>query len=296
MSSLFRPYRTLSCAAVLIVICLGTIRASGARPAPVAARSGASPLAGFELTGDPASASGAMWTYKATSDGVSYDLRGILLKPAGAGPFPAVIISHGMRGNVLGNPRVMATLMVSWGLVCIATNYTHSSGVPIGSPGDAREPGASLPNLQRAHKLLDILRSLGYVDMTRVAAHGHSMGAYVTSALVGAYSSEFRVASHTAGGVRPPRVVAGPAPTERQVSGIQVPYQIHHGRADEVVPLAYDERLASLLAARNVPHEIFLYPGASHTEVILNREVFARIHDWYAKWGMFDGTGGATRK
>ena len=37
----------------------------------------------------------------------------------------------------------------------------------------------------RGHKLLEVLAALGYVDPSRVAAHGHSMGAFVTTALVG---------------------------------------------------------------------------------------------------------------
>ena len=54
---------------------------------------------------------------------------------------------------------------------------------PIGSPGTAAEPGASQANILRAHKLLNILSGLAYVDMNRVAAHGNSMGAYVTTVL-----------------------------------------------------------------------------------------------------------------
>src|SRR5216683_1403033 len=120
----------------------------------------------FQLSGDPESFSGATWTYKATTDGVMYDLQGILWKPRGQGPFPAVIISHGLDNNA-GNGGVPGTAreMVTWGLVCIATNYTHSAGVPIGSPGTAAEPGASQANILRAHKLLDILLGLGYVDL-----------------------------------------------------------------------------------------------------------------------------------
>ena len=63
-------------------------------------------------------------------------------------------------------------------------------------------PGASRANILRARATYEILRSLGCVDVTRVAAHGHSMGAFLTAALVGAYLADFRVASHTAGGVR----------------------------------------------------------------------------------------------
>src|SRR5688572_21875571 len=101
-------------------------------------------LAGFQLTGDPESSSGATWIYRATTDGVAYDLRGILLKPRGQGPFPAVILSHGGFQNAL-TMIPAATEMVTWGLVGIATNYTHATdtGAPLGSPGTDGERGAN---------------------------------------------------------------------------------------------------------------------------------------------------------
>jgi dienelactone hydrolase len=245
----------------------------------------------FQLSGDPESLSGATWTYKATTDGVAYDLQGILLKPRGQGPFPAVIISHANTSNANGGDvRTAATEMVTWGLVCIGTNYTHAGGVPIGSPGTAAEPGASQANILRAHKLLDILSGLAYVDMNRVAAHGQSMGAFVTTALVGAYPSAFRVASHAAGGVTDPRGPQDPVPSPAQAAGIRTPYGIHHGDADATVPLSFDQRLASILDANGVPHELFVYPGAGHTNVdpfAQSPVFFARVRAWYAKYGLF---------
>jgi dienelactone hydrolase len=135
---------------------------------------------------------------------VVYDLQGILLRPPGAGPFPAVIISHGAGNNANGYSRAVAQVMVGWGLVCIATNYTHAGGVSIGSPGSTNELGASLANVRRAHALLDILGALGYVDVRRVALHGHSMGAYVTTATASATPTLSALC-------RIPRAVYGPA-------------------------------------------------------------------------------------
>jgi dipeptidyl aminopeptidase/acylaminoacyl peptidase len=244
-------------------------------------------LTGFQLTGDPASPNGATWTYRDTVDGVVYDLQGFIRKPAGNGPFPAVILSHGAGGSANGYSRGIANVMVSWGLVCIATNYTHAgSNVPVGLPGTAAEPGASAANVQRARGLIEILRSLGYVDLQRVAAHGHSMGAFVTTALLGAHPDLFRVASHTAGGARPD-FVTGPAPAASQVTGLRTPYQLHHGDADVVVPLSSDQRLATLLVERGVTHELVVYPGATHSDVANNTVVLERIRNWYTTHGLF---------
>jgi dienelactone hydrolase len=214
------------------------------------------------------------------------DLQGILLKPAGAGPFPAVVISHGAGGNASGYARMIAAEMVRWGVVGIAVNYTHAGGAAVGAPGGAGDPGASDANIIRAHTTYELLRTLGYVDMTRVAAHGHSMGAFVTAALIAAYPADFRAASHTAGGVRTGGA-SGAAPSEAQVATIRTPYQLHHGDADPVVALAQDLRLSTLLRERGVVHELHVYPGADHDDVPFNATVLSRVRAWYAAHGMF---------
>lgn len=254
----------------------GSDRSSPTAPSPAPAGSA------FVLSGDPESAQGATWTYKGSLDGVTFDLQGILLKPAGGGPFGAVVISHGAGGNVGALPRTLAIEMRRWGLVGIATNYTHSAGVPIGAPGTLSEPGASDANVQRAHAVREILKTLGYVDQTRVAAHGHSMGAFVTTALVAAYPADFRVASHTAGGIKLPGIIVGPAPSEAQARRIRTPYQLHHGDQDDVVPIAQDQRLDTVLQANLVPHEFHVYVGGTHTDVSQSPTVLARVRAWYA--------------
>jgi dienelactone hydrolase len=242
---------------------------------------------GFVVSGSPAGATGATWTYKGTSAGVTYDLTGVLYKPTGAGPFPAVVLSHGHDGTAPFYASLIAPTMVSWGLVCIGVNYTHAAGVPIGSPGTSADSGASLANVERAHMTYELLRKLGYVDMTRVAAHGHSMGAFVTVALLGAYPNDFRVASHTAGGVRPSFIVSGPGPTVTQARTIRTPYQIHHGDADSTVSLSYDIRLDSLLTSLNVQHALDVYQGLGHNDVRALPLMLQRVHDWYTAHGMF---------
>lgn len=240
---------------------------------------------GLALKGDPESAEGATWTFTGNVAGATVDLQGILLKPRGGGPFPAVIISHGAGGNAAGYSQSIANEMVTWGLVCIATNYTHAAGVPIGSPGTTNEPGASPANVARARAAYEILRSLAYVDLTRVAAHGHSMGAFVTTALVASFPNDFRAASHTAGGVRPDSS-SGAAPTESQARSIRAPYQLHHGNADTTVALTMDQRLADVLQGIGTSRELFVYQGFEHNDVSRDPTVLTRIRAWYAAHGM----------
>lgn len=209
------------------------------------------------------------------------------MKPRGTGPFPAVIISHGAGGNATGYSRSIANEMVPWGLVSVATNYTHAGGVPLGAPGSANDLGASDANVLRVRAVREILRTIGYVDLSRIAAHGHSMGAFVTAAAVSTYPNDFRVASHTAGGVRPDGSGVAAAPLESQVRNIRTPYQLHHGDADVVVPLSMDQRLASVLLSRGVLHELHVYPGVDHNDISRSASMYARVRAWYALHGLF---------
>jgi dienelactone hydrolase len=275
--------------ALLVVAACGGGSSSSSPSAPSgpppASPSAPSTPATFSVQGDPGSALGATWTYRGTVAGVTFDLQGILLKPAGAGPFPAVVVSHGAGGNATAYSRGVAVEMVRWGMVAIATNYTHAGGVPLGAPGTADETGASQANIQRAHAAYEILRTLGYVDISRVAAHGHSMGAFVTAALTGAYPGDFRAASHTAGGVRIDGI-AGPAPVEAQVRTIRASYQMHHGDRDTVVQLALDQRLDSILQAAGVVRELLVYPGADHDDVARDPVMLSRVRAWYTTHGV----------
>ena len=248
----------------------------------------ASPDTGFVVTGDPTSRHGATWTFRGTVDGVSYDLAGALYRPEGAGPFAAVIASHGFEGNGPFFARIVCPTFVSWGLVCIAPNYTHASGVPIGAPGNSTAPGASRANVLRLRMTVLLLRRLGYVDSSRIALHGHSMGAYLSVAAAAAIPNAFRAASTTGGGIRPDGLrTAAPAPTSQVARSVRTPFQMHHGASDNTVPLSFDERLSEVLAAEHVPHELFTYPGRGHLEVRSDSLVMGRIRAWYAAHGMF---------
>src|SRR4051812_6163353 len=47
-------------------------------------------------------------------------VKGIFLKPSGKGPFPAILISHGLGGNARGFGLPKAKDFVKLGYVCIA--------------------------------------------------------------------------------------------------------------------------------------------------------------------------------
>jgi len=156
----------------------------------------------FVVSGNPRSSNGATWTYRATEQGVQYALEGVLfVPPSGTGPFPAVVVSHGKGGTPRGYSATIARTMVTWGMVAIGTMYTHAPDAEdLGNLPNGPD-GASTANVQRANKARDLLTCVGGVNMSRVAAPGHSMGAFVTGQALGTFPTAFRAASHTAGGV-----------------------------------------------------------------------------------------------
>src|SRR5262245_27203172 len=103
------------------------------------AQTSAESLPGLKLDGE-------RWTY----EGDGFSLRGILLKPEGKGPFPAVLISHGLGGTATTFGMGKAREMTKWGLVCMACDFTHAGGPRGGklNPGgpDRQTYGASEEN------------------------------------------------------------------------------------------------------------------------------------------------------
>ena len=69
--------RALVLIVVVVAGCGGSESSSPTAPSPPA------PSASFTLQGDPESTQGATWTYRGSLQGVTFDLQGILLKPAG---------------------------------------------------------------------------------------------------------------------------------------------------------------------------------------------------------------------
>jgi dienelactone hydrolase len=237
----------------------------------------------FTITGDPRSPNGATWTYQSTDLGVHYALEGVLFVPAGEGPFPAVVISHGKGGTPRAYSANIARTIVGWGMVAIATAYTHAPDSEDRGNEPDGDDGASEANVLRAHKARDLLSCLGNVDMARIAAHGHSMGAFLTGQLIGTYTTDFRAASHTAGGTSP-----GPYATKADAARrIVTPYQLHHGDDDLVVLLLLDQALAAILSANGVTHELVVYAGYDHQEIASDAGMLNRVREWYRAHGIF---------
>ncbi|MFN0244506.1 MAG: alpha/beta hydrolase family protein [Planctomycetota bacterium] len=213
-------------------------------------------------------------------------VTGIFVKPAGNGPFPAAIISHGQGGSAVGYSLAKAQEFLAWGMVSIAPNYTHVQG------GDSTPAGSGMnaENVARGSACRNILASLAYVDQERVALWGHSKGAFVTIGLASALPSRIRAAGMSAGGVIDDAAGVDQAtPTEGEASGTRAPFLMFHGEGDSTVPAARSAQFQALLDTLRVPNQHIVYATAQHNlhqVPSFNADMLANFHAWLTTHGV----------
>jgi dipeptidyl aminopeptidase/acylaminoacyl peptidase len=108
-------------------------------------------------------------------------VSGVLLRPKGRGPFPAVVLNHGyIEPSIYVTGQGMAReqdALARAGYVVLHTDYRgHASGDPVDQ--DSRE--TRLGYTRDAVNAVDALEKLPYVDAERLGMVGRSMGGGVT--------------------------------------------------------------------------------------------------------------------
>jgi acetyl esterase/lipase len=270
------------------------------KPAPAAPRTSSTPQ-GFHQNGE-------RWTYREGD----FEMNGVLLKPEGKGPFPAVLISHGLGGTAENFGLGKAREFVKWGFLCIAPDYTHSArflagrrpgvgkgGAPKGAPqSSAKETnaprsnpqqfanyGASEENLHRARTCIELVCKLPEVDAKRIAAYGHSMGGFVTIGLAAAAPDLMKSAACSGSGVAPRD--GFPAPPVTAAERIRTPFLMLHGSADNTVRPSQSESLKEVLDRNKVPNERLVFEGEGHPiDQTKREEVFTRLREWFTRHGV----------
>jgi dienelactone hydrolase len=219
---------------------------------------------------------------------------GIMLKPAGDGPFPAIIISHGAGGTPTGYSLTKARELSAWGAVCIGPTLTHTAGGETNSANMGHCP----ENLARITACANVLASLPYVDTNRLALFGHSMGAFATIGAAGsALGRRVRAAAISAGGIIPD--VAGTnqaAPTTSEAAPVRTPFIMFHCDGDPIVPVSRSQSFQQLLTANSVPNDRIVYPSNSipntanwhniHNDPAVNASILTNSHTWFRTHGV----------
>jgi uncharacterized protein len=218
-----------------------------------------------------------------------------------SGGWPAIVFNHGYIPPDVYRTTERYIAYVDWlarsGYIVFRIDYRghdRSEGSARGAYGD---PGYTIDVLNA----LASLKAFPQVNPQRIGMWGHSMGGYLTlRAMV--ISPDIKVGVIWAGVVasypdllskwrRGPDPTPTPPPFSRRwrddwvarfdspdqnpdlwngvsansyLGDISGPLQLHHGTADEEVPLIFSETLSAQLQAVGKPVELYEYPGDNH--------------------------------
>ncbi len=205
-------------------------------------------------------------------------VEGVLIKPVGKGPFPAVVVNHGAGGNARGFGMPYCIRFAKAGYVAIACDYTHSM-FRGGASATGGSPWNTAENRRRALACIEILQSLPEVDKRKIAMYGNSMGAFLTVVMC-QETDKIKAAAITAGGIG----AGGIQPLAENVSRIKAPFLILQGEQDNVVRPESAKNLKELLDKQGTIAELKMFPGVGHG-VIREKtdEVFALCLPFFAK-------------
>jgi dipeptidyl aminopeptidase/acylaminoacyl peptidase len=223
-------------------------------------------------------------TYVKTKDGLY--VAAAIRKPKGDGPFPAIIFFHGAPGGrgmdqLVGWSRG-ATGGPVWerflqeGFVVAVADYRGGDWSTMNVPS----AGASATAIDDGLAVIDFVKTLPYVDASRVSLYGVSLGgnlvAYLVSkvptihaAVLGAPAPIwFLGVPMPAGGGRPDlsKATPDPAVAEANIAPIRTPVLILVGTEDRLITMA--TTLHDLLEKAGKPVRMDVYEHGYHDFVL----------------------------
>jgi uncharacterized protein len=230
-------------------------------------------------------------TYRSNGTLVS----GVLLRPHGRGPFPAVVLNHGyIEPSAYATGQGMAReqdWLARAGFVVLHTDYRgHAAGDPAGG----RERELRLGYARDSVNAVLALEKQPYVDAAKTAMVGRSMGGGVTlNALVAApgvvdaaviyasVSSSFldnlrhftqpnrpeavRALTDEYGAPQQARAFYRGLSSRTYFDRITEPVLIHHGAVDATCPPRWSRTTQRLLQRAGVDSTLVEYAGEDHT-------------------------------
>jgi dienelactone hydrolase len=181
-------------------------------------------------------------------------LRGLLVRPDGAGPFPAVVLLHGCDGAQPFQERWAADL-AGWGYVVLLADSHGPRGI-----GDdcAHWPPTAGSRVFDAFGALKYLSSLTFVDAGRVGVIGWDTGARAVQRALEAKGVQQLVAERFAAGVEF-------YPTERPNGPVSAPVLVLIGDKDDCSPAARIQHAMAAFDPGLVPFVLEVLPDAGHS-------------------------------
>jgi carboxymethylenebutenolidase len=195
------------------------------------------------------------------------ELRAYAARPAGAGPFPGLVLIHDVRG-LYEHYRDVARRFAGAGFFTLAVDLYSREGAP-----ELRDMESvfrwmrELPDRRVIADLqaaVDFAASLPQVRADAVGITGFCMGGQY--ALMAACSVERLAACVSWYGMLryPQKNETKPADALDMASRLSCPYLGLFGADDGLIPLADVEELRSILGRERKTFEIEIYPGAGH--------------------------------
>ncbi|HZN26080.1 MAG TPA: dienelactone hydrolase family protein [Burkholderiales bacterium] len=227
-----------------------------------------------------------------TPIGSALEIPATLIRPDGAGPFPAIVIMHdcsGLGPRSSGAPARWSKALVQQGYVVLIPDSFTPRGFPDGVctiPGSETTSASGYARAADAYGALAALRALPFVDGKRVGVMGNSHGGWTVlaamvaaqpggdNALAEAKRNGFAAAlalypscTPRYGGWSTAREKGsrfGPAVTFSGTYQPLAPLLILTGEKDDWTPAEPCRRLVEASRAAGYPVEIKVYPGAHH--------------------------------
>jgi len=209
-------------------------------------------------------------------------IKGYLVRPAGNGPYPAVLVMHENRGL---NPYIedVARRLGTANFMAFAPDALTSLG---GYPGEDEKAGELFAKIDRAKMLEDIVAAATWVkartDSTgRLGAVGFCIGGSVVNLLA----------------VRMPDLAAavpfyGQPPAAADIPKIKAAVLVHHAELDTRLASTWPAYDAALTAA-NIPHAGYIYANTNHGfhndttpryDAAAAKLAWQRTLDWFNKY------------
>lgn len=183
----------------------------------------------------------------------TFELTGRLKRPAGDGPFPAVVLLHGCGGIQTKRDHRWAERLTDWGYVTLQVDSFGPRGLSNVCTYAGNDQTTILQQrVTDAYDAARYLAGLPFVDDRKIAVMGWSHGGHTT--LLALYQDR-KMPFHAA-------VAFYPA-CRKSLSGMKVPLLILIGEADDWTPAA---QCVIMMPKEHPSSEIILkiYPGAYH--------------------------------
>src|SRR5215475_12491508 len=186
--------------------------------------------------------------------GTSGTMRGYLVQPAGAGPFPCVLVIHENRGL---NPYIedVARRAASEGFLALAPDGLFPVGGYPGNDDDGRTLQAGLDQTKLRTDMVNSARYLKAHQLSsgKLGVTGFCWGGSTTNFLAVTLGAELQAAVP----------FYGAAAETVRVAEIKAPLLIHYAENDERINAMWPAFEAALKAA-GVQYEMHIYPGTQH--------------------------------